>query len=431
MFFNFLPFIVGRNIIETTLISKKDLYGFSLFDVKYFFAIYLSDLFLFLIYQNYFSEKFFSRNKVNKNKDKNVKKSFKLALISLTLFFILTLIRSLNHELGYLLFFASLIIAKYILVFSLIIVVDLKKYKQDFYQVIAASVFFQTIIIFIEQFRGGDVGYFIENQLPGLEMGTHSAESIDLLRANGTFNEPNITAIFLLMNVAILSHYAIKVYAKNQLVNYLYLGICLLTLLAIIFTGSRSLYALSLIFILYYSIKYWQKLKIILKKLWQHNLLKLAIFTSFILMLPYFLNRMNSVSNAFTSTGSLTYRDELNKKVLSMSYKNLLGFGLDLTPYYLAKNFKTVDSLAVIFDQAPAHNVLVQVIAETGILSFIIFTFFIYYSFKQGLKTKNQNFTMAALIYFIAAQFHPVFTNHYELTAFFFLYLGLGIHEKK
>ena len=63
MFFNLLPFVVGRNIIENTLISHREIYGFSIFDVKYFFPIYLSDLFLLLIYQNYFSEKFLQKSK--------------------------------------------------------------------------------------------------------------------------------------------------------------------------------------------------------------------------------------------------------------------------------------------------------------------------------------------------------------------------------
>lgn len=431
MFFNLLPFIVGRNLFDVTLINRSELFGFSIYDVKYYFAIYLSDLFLFLIYQNYFSQNFFSKKQINKKNTTNIKKIFKIALISLVSFYILVMLGSLNHEFAYLLFFGSLVIVKYILVFSSVVLIDFNKNFENFYQIIASSVFFQTIIIFIEQVKGGDVGYFIENQLPGLEMGTPSAESIDLLRANGTFNEPNISAIFLLINLVVLSQHIIKVFRKNKLVAYLYLGICLLALLAIIFTGSRSLYALSLIYVLYYSIRYWQKLKNIAKKIWQYNFLRLALLISFILITPYFLNRIDSISNVFTSTGSLTYRNELNKNVLSMSYKKIFGIGLDLTPYYLAKNFKSVDSLAVIFDQAPAHNILIQIITETGILSFLVFLFFVYYSLKNGLQMENKNFALAALTYFIAAQFHPVFTNHYELTAFFFLYLGLSIYEKK
>lgn len=429
MFFNFLPFIVGRNIIENTLISHREIFGFSIFDVKYFFPVYLSDLFLLLIYQSYFSEKFFSKKSIKLKKNKTIENKYKIPLISLVLFFCLVLIRSLSHEFSYLLFFGSLIIFKYILIFALVLVIELPKSKKTLGQLIASSLFFHSVIIYIEQLNGGNIGKFIENSLPGLEMGTLSAESTDLLRADGTFNEPNITAIYLLINVVVLSNIATKL--QNKKLRYFYYFVALMALLAIIFTGSRSLYALSLIYLIFYFFKNQKLLKKIFNKLWKNNLLKTVIIGSIILIMPYFLSRMDTLKNVFTETGSLTYRTELNKTVLSMSFKELLGYGIDLTPYYLAKNFKTVDSLPVIFDQAPAHNIFVQILAETGIFAFIFFIIFIYYSLKVAFQSKNNYFTLAALFYLLAAQFHPVFTNHYQLTGFFFLYLGMGIYEKK
>jgi putative inorganic carbon (HCO3(-)) transporter len=431
MFVNFLPFIVGRNLIETTLISHREIFGFSIFNVKYFFPIYVSDLFLLLIYQNYFSKKFFAKKSKNLNKDKVIESKYRIPLISLTLFFCLILIRSLSHELSYLLIFGSLIILKYILIFILTIILNFEKKQKIFAQLIASNLFFQSIIIFVEQFKGGNIGRFIENRLPGLEMGTRSAESASLLRADGTFNEPNITAIYLLINVVLLSNFAISLKKKNAKLSFFYFIIVLLSLIAIIFTGSRSLYALTLVYLIYLFFKHKQQVTKIINKLWKNTLLKTITISSLIMILPYFLGRMESIRNVFTDTGSLTYRTELNKTVLSMSYKELLGVGLDLTPYYLAKNYKTVDSLPVIFDQAPAHNIFVQVLAETGIFAFLLFVFFIYYAFKIGFNKKNKKFALAAFFYLLAAQFHPVFTNHYELTAFFFLYLGMGINETK
>lgn len=428
MFFNILPFVVGRNVIESTLISHREIFGFSIFDVKYFFPIYLSDLFLLLIYQNYFSETLFAKKNKSLRKDKIIENKFKIPLISLSLFFFLVLIRSLSHELSYLLFFGSLIIFKYILIFALAIIFNFEKQQKVFSQILASNLFFQSIIIFVEQLKGGNIGKFIENSLPGLEMGTLAAESTDMLRADGTFNEPNITAIYLLIGVTVLSSITIKL--QNKKLTYLYYFIVLLALLAIIFTGSRSLYALSLIYLIIFFFKNKELLTKIFMKLWKNNWLKTMVISSMIVILPYFLSRMDTIKNVFTDTGSLTYRSELNKTVLSMSYKELLGYGIDLTPYYLAKNFKSVDSLAVIFDQAPAHNIFVQILAETGIFAFIFFIIFIYYSLKVGFQSKNNYFALAALFYLLAAQFHPVFTNHYQLTGFFFFYLGLGIYEK-
>jgi hypothetical protein len=82
------------------------------------------------------------------------------------------------------------------------------------------------------------------------------------------------------------------------------------------------------------------------------------------------------------------------------------------------------------FDQAPAHNIIIQIFVETGFLACLVFIFFVYYALQKGFVKKDNSFAIAGLAYFVAAQFHPVFTNHYELSAFFFLYLGLVLMKK-
>jgi hypothetical protein len=208
LFFNLLPFTIGRNIFEVSLLKQTEIYGFSLFDVKYFVALYLSDLFLLLIYQNYLSDKFFKKQ----TSTLKIDQSIKITLISLLIFFALILSQSLYHEFANLLFFGSLIIFKFLLIFALPIVIELKnKQEKDLiYQAIASTTFFQIVIILIEQLKGGNIGRFIENKLPGIEIGVRAAESVNLLRSDGTFNEPNIAAIFLLMNGLLLINHALK-----------------------------------------------------------------------------------------------------------------------------------------------------------------------------------------------------------------------------
>jgi O-antigen ligase len=163
------------------------------------------------------------------------------------------------------------------------------------------------------------------------------------------------------------------------------------------------------------------------KKIFNKKILFTYFFGQF--NFPYLFTRINTLKNIFSHDGSLNYRMELNKHALSLIQKNLLfGVGLDLTPYYLAKNFKTVDSPLVIFDQAPAHNLVIQLLSETGLLGFLCFSLFIFLALKKNQLNKS-NFFLPSLAYLMAAQFHPVFTNHYELTSFFFLYLGLGMQN--
>ncbi len=424
---NLLPFTIGRNIIETTLIGRSEIFSFAIFDVKYFFPIYLSDLFLVLIYQDYLSNKFFTKNQA---KDRiQISKSFKIALVSLLLFLFLVLLRSINHEFNQLLILGAVIIVKYILLFATPVIVSLNHKRQTIKQIIASMTFFQTILVFVEQFRGGNIGRFIENRLPGLEFGTRSSEAIDLLRADGTFNEPNITAIFLLINSIILINFSLNNFRIAKKQSYLYLFVGLLSWFAIIFTGSRSLYGLTLLCLVFYCFKYQKVIVNLCQKILKNKILKLVSLILILSSLPYLISRTSSIKNVLSSDGSFSYRQELNNHVLAMSFKHPLGIGLDLTPYYLAKNFKTVDSQLVIFDQAPAHNIIIQILAETGIFACLIFLFFVYYVLRNTLMKKNNGFALAALVYFMAAQFHPVFTNHYELTAFFFLYMGMGLNE--
>lgn len=429
MFINLLPLTVGRNILEISLIDKKEIFGYSLFDVKYFVPIYLSDLFLLLIYQNYFSKKFFNKNK--KQNNELISPHFKYSLASLIIFLIFILIRSINHEFSSLLILGSLTIVKYILIFAMSQILNFIKDKDKklIYQSIASVSFFQTVVIFIEQFKGGSLGSFIETKLPGREVGFRETGFITLLRADGTFNEPNIAATFLLMNGILLIDYGLKqLKTKNN--NYLYSIIGALSLSAIIFTGSRSLYALTFLCLVFYFIKYRKKILILSKKLFKQKILKMIGLIIMIISLPYLIIRINAIKEIFSNNGSLAYRLELNRNVLLMSTNNSFGIGLDMTSYYIASKIKTVDNQSVIFDQAPAHNILIQIFTETGFYAFLIFLFFVYYSLRSGLTKKNNGFALAALAYFLAAQFHPVFTNQYGLTAFFFLYLGLSLNEK-
>lgn len=430
LFVNLLPFTIGRNLIDTTLIKRDEIFSFAIYDVKYFLPIYLSDLFLVLIYQNYFSKKFFDK-KISKTENNKLSLTKKTSLLSLLAFFLLILLRSPGHEFSSLLLAGSVIILKFILVFSLPHLIDLKnkKYFEIFLSTLASMTFFHSVMVLYEQWKGGNLGRFIENRLPGIEFGTRSSEAADLLRADGIFNEPNIAAIFLLMNFMILFSLSLEKFKQNKKNAYSILSLAFLALVGIIFTGSRSLYFLTGVSLIFYFLKYKQIIWQIAQQLFQKKIFQISLAIVVLLALPYVLIRTSSLQNVLSRDGSLSYRQELNQHVLSMSFKNYLGIGLDLTPYYLAKNFKTVDSPVVIFDQAPAHNILVQLLAETGVLATLVFVFFVYQTIKNGWNGQNQIFGIAALAYFLAAQFHPVFTNHYELTAFFFLYLGIANYE--
>lgn len=438
VFVNLLPLTIGRNILDVKLIGKEEIFSFALFDVRYFLPIYVSDLFLLLIYQNYFSRKFFSSNPKNVLKPK-ISPSTKYAFIALTLFFLLILLGTISHEFSTLILAGSIIILKYLLIFGLPFITKAgnKFNLKELLPVIASITAFHSLAIVFEQLKGGNLGVFIENRLPGLESGTRAAETSDMLRADGLFNEPNVAATFLLMNITLLVGVGLSQLKKNGHNHPIYFAVSTMALLAIILTGSRSLYFLTALATIFYLVKYQNKIWKYLSALFRFKSFLAAFVLLGLVISPYLINRLQSIDNVFSRDGSLTYRSELNSHVLSMSYNNKLGIGLDLTPYYLARNFKTADSPLVIFDQAPAHNIIIQLLAETGLVATLLFLIFCYLAFRQGCKNEYHYFAVAAMVYFLSAQFHPVFTNHYQLTAFFFLYLGIANtippkgHDKK
>ena len=429
VFISLLPFIIGRNIVDVTLIDPREIYGFSIFPVKYFWPIYLSDLLLVLIYQNYFSHKLF--NSKQRKKDK-LQLTELISFILAGSWLLSVWWGQTRQEFSQLTFLTSLTLVKYCLILNIPRLIDYRqtKQRQTIYQIIAAASLFQAILIILQQLKGGQLGLFIENTLPGFQLATYSAESGNLLRAGGSFNEPNIAASWLLINFIVLTPNYFPNKNRPALTRTIYLIIGLVNLLAIIFTGSRSLYAFAIIYLIVIGLKHWSQIKQAWHKLHKPRYLYYLAILLFLIITPYLATRLTSIKNVFSHHGSLSYRRDLHRHILSMS-KQPWGYGLDLSTYYLAKNFKTVDSLNTIFDQAPAHNMLIQLWAETGAISTIIFVFFLYSIFRQAFTKKNNYWAIATFFYLLAAQFHPVFTNHYELTSFFFLYLGLGWYAEK
>jgi len=418
-----LPFIKGRNLLELNLLEKTTIHGYSLFDVKYFLPFYLSDAFLLLFYQGYVSQKI--NGQLNKDK---LSKTFKLASLCLFCLLLLVLLRSINHLFGWLTVFSSLLILKYWLIFAAPFFIEARKNLQVIYQIIAANSLFQAILVLIEQAIDGNLGIFIENSLNS-NLGTATSEATDILRANGTFDEANVAAIFLLMNLAIIFPLGLKKLLMGKI--NVYFIISFLNLSAIIFTGSRSLYFITFAYLVFQAWRYKHNFSSLARKLWQLRIIKLLPIVFFILSGHYFLTRLESLKDTINPLGSLSYRLELNRHVWLLGQQNWLGLGIDLTPYYLAVTFKNIDSLPVIFDQAPAHNIFIQLWAETGFFGFTAFVFFVYLIYRKTLiKNDNLdslNFVVASIIFFSASQFHPVFSNHSELTSFFFLFSGLTL----
>jgi O-antigen ligase len=109
-----------------------------------------------------------------------------------------------------------------------------------------------------------------------------------------------------------------------------------------------------------------------------------------------------------------------------MTKRPLTGVGLNLSPYYLATSFTQNNYF---FDPAHPHNIIIQLLAESGLLGttlFIIFVYLIYRPYIFGKNKKQSEFFFGSLIFLICAQIYPIFINHMEIVSYLFLYLGFA-----
>jgi O-antigen ligase len=152
-----------------------------------------------------------------------------------------------------------------------------------------------------------------------------------------------------------------------------------------------------------------------------------------LVLFPYLMKRVQTLTEVFGQHGSATYRLEMMSYSFRLALgRPLLGVGINLSPYYYATGFKGERFL---FDPTYPHNLLFQLLAETGVVGLSLFSLFIYLIFQQFFKNlrlgKINEYTLSAGVYLLSAMFYPIFLNHSELSSYFFLYAGLGFLKAK
>jgi O-antigen ligase len=421
-----LLFPKGR-AFQLLLLPKESIERWVLFDISYFFPIYISDLFLGLLGYLYLR---------GKRTTENIRLGLQKAKSFWWLFLFVIWVAiggtvSVIPEVGWL---STLQLVRMMILVGLPLLMFAKQVpqlKKIIWSGSAAVLLFESFWVFAQRALGGPLGKDIEVYLPGAQFGIRASENIGLLRTTGTFFEPSILGTFLLLQMVILLTLVLGKKKSHQPLKIVALIAIGAGSLALVFTGSRILYGVWLLLALLVW-RYWQtSIKAFMAKIPTKILTASAIIAIIIVasLAPYLARRIETLSDVFTQYGSATYRLEMMEYATRLAVESpLLGVGINLSPYYFASGF---EGETFVFDPTYPHNLLFQLLAETGLIGailFILFGFFAIRPFLLGLKTGIiKEYSLAAGVYLLCAMFYPIFLNHPELSSYFFLYVGLSV----
>ena len=434
-----LLFPKGR-ALELLLLPKESIESWVLFDISYFFPVYLADIFLGLLGYLYLRGKWFT------NKTRSAFQFPK----SLWLFFlfivwvVISASTSVVPEVGWL---SALQLTRMmtLMAIPLLLFANQKtQLKKVTLSIAAAVLLFESGWVLTQRVLGGPLGRDLEVYLPGKQFGILASENPGLLRLAGTFFEPSILGTFLLMQLALLLPLVLKNGRTSKYLKRVGLIAVGTGSLALVFTGSRILYGvwLSLAILAWW---YWRhagkKLKEKLSSKWLLAGAAGAVIIT-ITLAPYLGRRIETLSDVFTQYGSANYRLQMMRYSSQLALANpLLGVGINLSPYYFATGFV---GERLIFDPTYPHNLFFQLLAETGAVGVTLFFSFAYLGIRPLLmemkrpainKINKQpvikEYSLAAGVYLLAAMFYPIFLNHPELSSYFFLYIGLSMLEQQ
>jgi len=312
-----------------------------------------------------------------------VKKHAKKLLVSqlIFLFLIVGIINSINYQAG-LYIFIKLIEYVYLGIFT---VINFKQInKQILLFLFGAGILFESSLAFFQYLNRGSfqgLFYFLgerafNGQTPGIANASINGSLI--LRPYATFAHPNVLAGYLNLALIFFLYFGKKANARLKLV------VIIFALVGIFISFSRAgILALVLNLFIYFCITIFEKYK--KGKSNPRYLVFLLVTISSLVFLLLFAQGNSLIAQRFSglklSDESVLQRSFFIQQAVEMFLKNpVFGVGLGNYINNLGRTFISHDQLQ------PVHNILLLILAETGIFGLGIFILIL---IKFLLRIKN------------------------------------------
>ena len=298
-----------------------------------------------------------------------------------------------------------------LLLFNLSFNNSLLKIK-EIYKTIGLSVFLVSLYATLQYFC---IDFF-----------TWREAAIETRRAFSSLGQPNYLGLFLVMVIPIL-FYLFKT-EKRKYLKYFWLLSALVSVLAWVFTGSRSAW-LGFLFAIFIMVVYLlaKKRSHIKKKSFVLTVLVLVFFFTALLSNSYFKERLSSSLDLEKGSGAvrLLYWEASYNKIIESP---IIGYGPEQQKHFLRgaynKDWAVHEKLNTYVDRA--HNIILDYLLLGGIVLLIAYFMILRSWFLQAKKDfKSGNYQVAILILgLIAYLITLLFSFEIIVTSFYFWLFG-------
>jgi putative inorganic carbon (hco3(-)) transporter len=319
------------------------------------------------------------------------------------------------------------------IVIALVVVILLQRgpaFRRVLWILIGIGFFLGTLSVYqyFTKTFDNDYGGFAINQQEQI-IGT-----IDDYRSTGPIGDPNIFAQIMVVLVPI--SFERFLHEKNKGLRLAALWAFAVSVLTILLTYSRggfvALAVSMLVLFLYYP-----------PRRFQIPILILSVVVFIAVLPPNYINRLSTLTMFFqprltNGINEVSLQGRLSENLTAWEMvKSHPLFGVGLSSYrYLFPFYSKSLGIALVATERDAHNLYLEVLAETGVIGFLVFSVLLFVSFRTVFRARriflqaNMNnyagmvtgFLAGLTGYFVAGLF-----IHNAFPRFFYLLLGLAL----